>query len=81
LDGFDPAVRMKSLEQLLVEKGYIQPAALDAMIETYAQQTGAMNGARVLANGGAILSFAGGSWPTATPLVSRGRQPRRSRAR
>jgi nitrile hydratase subunit alpha len=47
LDGFDPAARMKALEQLLVEKGHIQPAALDAMIETYAH--GAMNGARVVA--------------------------------
>ena len=31
----DPALRVKSLESLLVEKGLVDPAALDAMVDTY----------------------------------------------
>jgi nitrile hydratase subunit alpha len=31
----DPALRVKSLESLLVEKGMVDPAALDAVIDTY----------------------------------------------
>ncbi len=49
LDGYDPASRVKALEQLLVEKGYVDPAALDVIIETYAHEVGPMNGAKVVA--------------------------------
>jgi nitrile hydratase len=49
LDGYDPAARVKALEQLLVEKGYVKPGALDAIIETYANEVGPMNGAKVVA--------------------------------
>jgi nitrile hydratase len=49
IDGYDPAVRVKALEQLLVEKGYVDPAALDVIVETYAHDVGPMNGARVVA--------------------------------
>jgi nitrile hydratase len=31
----DPALRVKALESLLVEKGLVDPAALDALIDTY----------------------------------------------
>jgi nitrile hydratase len=48
-DGYDPASRVKALEQLLVEKGYVEEAALDVIIETYAHEVGPMNGARVVA--------------------------------
>ena len=37
------------LETLLVEKGYVDPAALDALIETYEHRIGPRNGARVVA--------------------------------
>jgi nitrile hydratase len=43
------ALRVKALESLLVEKGYVDPAALDALIETYEHQIGPRNGARVVA--------------------------------
>jgi nitrile hydratase subunit alpha len=43
------ALRVKALESLLVEKGYIEPAALDAIIETYETKIGPRNGARVVA--------------------------------
>ena len=40
---------MKALESLLVEKGLVDPAALDAIIETYQHEVGPRNGARVVA--------------------------------
>jgi nitrile hydratase len=45
----DTALRVKALESLLVEKGLVDPAALDAIIETYAEKVGPRNGARVVA--------------------------------
>ena len=45
----DPALRVKALESLLVEKGFVDPAALDALIDTYENKVGPRNGARVVA--------------------------------
>jgi hypothetical protein len=45
----DPALRTKALESLLVEKGLVDPAALDAIIDTYENKIGPRNGARVVA--------------------------------
>ena len=45
----DMDVRIRALETLLVEKGYIDPAALDEIIETYEAKIGPRNGARVVA--------------------------------
>jgi len=45
----DPALRVKSLESLLVEKGLVDPAALDALIDMYEHKIGPRNGARVVA--------------------------------
>jgi nitrile hydratase len=42
-------VRVRALESLLVEKGYVDPKALDALIETYETKVGPHNGARVVA--------------------------------
>lgn len=42
-------LRVKTLESLLVEKGYIDPAALDELIDTYETKIGPRNGARVVA--------------------------------
>ncbi|MEN5082135.1 nitrile hydratase subunit alpha [Bosea sp. TWI1241] len=41
--------RVKALESLLVEKGYVDPAALDAIVDTYETRVGPRNGARVVA--------------------------------
>lgn len=41
--------RVQALETVLVEKGYIEPAAIDAMVETYESRIGPRNGARVVA--------------------------------
>lgn len=45
----DPALRVKALESLLVEKGLVDRAALDALIDTYEHKVGPRNGARVVA--------------------------------
>ncbi|MBB3064959.1 nitrile hydratase subunit alpha [Limibacillus halophilus] len=45
----DPALRVKALETLLVDKGLVDPAALDALIETYEHKIGPRNGAKVVA--------------------------------
>lgn len=42
-------LRVRALETLLVDKGYVEPAALDALIETYEHRIGPHNGARVVA--------------------------------
>jgi nitrile hydratase len=43
----DPALRVTALESLLVEKGLVDPAALDALIDTYEHKIGPRNGAKV----------------------------------
>src|SRR5271156_2941875 len=45
----DPALRTKALESLLVEKGLVDPAALDALVDAYENKIGPRNGARVVA--------------------------------
>jgi nitrile hydratase subunit alpha len=45
----DPALRVKALESLLVEKGLVDRAALDALVDTYEHKIGPRNGARVVA--------------------------------
>ena len=45
----DTALRVKALESLLVEKGLIDPKALEAIIDTYENKIGPHNGARVVA--------------------------------
>ena len=42
-------VRVRALESVLLEKGLVDPAALDALIETYETKVGPHNGARVVA--------------------------------
>src|SRR5215471_14783313 len=45
----DVALRVKALESLLVEKGFVDPAALDALVDTFEHKVGPRNGARVVA--------------------------------
>ena len=45
----DMALRVKSLESLLVEKGLVDRAALDALVDTYENKVGPRNGAQVVA--------------------------------
>jgi nitrile hydratase len=41
--------RVRALETILTEKGYVDPAALDELVETYETKVGPHNGARVVA--------------------------------
>src|SRR5258708_19632416 len=43
----DPALRTKALESLLVEKGLVDPAALDALVDAYDPKIGPRTAARV----------------------------------
>jgi len=45
----EPALRVKALESLLVEKGLVDPAALDVLVETYEHRVGPRHGAQVVA--------------------------------
>jgi nitrile hydratase len=45
----DVALRVKALESLLVEKGLVDAAALDALVDTFEHKVGPRNGARVIA--------------------------------
>ena len=52
------ALRVRALESLLVEKGYVDPAALDVLIDTYETKIGPRNGARVVAKAWTDAEFA-----------------------
>ena len=52
------ALRVKALESLLVEKGYVDPKALDVLIDTYETKIGPRNGARVVAKAWTDPAFA-----------------------
>src|SRR5215211_596863 len=42
-------LRVRALESILTEKGYVDPAAIDAIVETYETKVGPRNGAKVVA--------------------------------
>src|SRR5437660_9100980 len=44
-----PALRARALESLLVEKGLVDPKALDELIDTYQTKVGPRNGAKIVA--------------------------------
>jgi nitrile hydratase len=45
----DVQLRVRALESLLTDKGLVDPAALDALVDTYETQVGPRNGAQVVA--------------------------------
>jgi nitrile hydratase len=45
----DVAIRVKALETALVERGYVDPRTLDAIVDTYENRVGPRNGAQVVA--------------------------------
>jgi nitrile hydratase len=50
-------VRVRALETLLTRKGYVDPAALDRIIEIYETEVGPHNGARVVAKAWSDSTF------------------------
>jgi nitrile hydratase len=53
----DVEVRVRALETVLTQKGYVDPAALDALVETYETKIGPRNGAKVVAKAWANPAF------------------------
>lgn len=53
----DPALRVKALETLLVRKGLVDPAAIEAILDTYETKVGPHLGARVVARAWADPAF------------------------
>jgi nitrile hydratase len=50
-------LRVRALESLLVDKGLVDPAALDALIDTYETKVGPRNGARIVARAWVDAAF------------------------
>ena len=68
---FDPmTARVKALETILVAKGLIDPAAIDAIVETYEHKVGPRNGARVVAEAWSNPGFAGWLKRDATAAIA-----------
>lgn len=53
----DQTLRVKALESLLVEKGLVDPAAVDALIDKFEHKVGPRNGARVVARAWTDAAF------------------------
>jgi nitrile hydratase len=66
----DMALRVKALESLLVEKGLVDPAALDAIIDTYEHKVGPRNGARVVARAWSDPAYLGRLRADATAAIA-----------
>ncbi len=54
----DIEVRVRTLESILTEKGYLEAAAIDAIVDAYETRIGPRNGARVVAKAWAEEGFA-----------------------
>ncbi len=53
----DPELRARALETILVQKGLVDPATLNALIDTYQNDIGPQNGAQVVARAWADAAF------------------------
>jgi nitrile hydratase len=63
-------LRVRALETILTEKGYVEPAALDAIIEAYETRIGPHNGAKVVAKAWIDPEFKKALLKDATAAVS-----------
>ncbi len=66
----DPALRVKALETILVQKGLIDPAALEEIIDTYQNRIGPQNGARVVAKAWSDPEFKAALLADADPVLA-----------
>ncbi|WP_428925975.1 nitrile hydratase subunit alpha [Marinibacterium sp. SX1] len=66
----DPALRVRALETLLTRKGLIDPAALDAIVDTYENRIGPRNGAAVVARAWCDPGFRAALLADATAAVT-----------
>ncbi len=63
-------LRVRALETILTEKGYVDPAALDAIVETYETKVGPRNGAAVVAKAWSDPAFRQALLADATKAVA-----------
>jgi nitrile hydratase len=63
-------LRVRALETILTEKGYIDPAALDAIVEAYETKVGPLNGALVVARAWTDAAFRQALLKDATAAVA-----------
>jgi nitrile hydratase subunit alpha len=63
-------LRVRALESLLLEKGYVDPTALDLIIETYETKIGPRNGARVVAKAWADPAYRKWLFEDATAAIA-----------
>jgi nitrile hydratase len=66
----DIALRVKALESLLIEKGLVDPAALDAIVDHYETKVGPRNGARVVAKAWTDPAYRGRLLADATAAIA-----------
>jgi nitrile hydratase len=66
----DLALRVTALESLLIEKGLVDTAALDALVETYEHKIGPRNGAKVIARAWTDSSYKGRLLTDATAAIA-----------
>lgn len=70
-NDLDPmAARVRALETILVEKGLVEAAAIDAIIDTYEHKVGPRNGARVVARAWSDPDFAAWLKEDATAAIA-----------
>jgi nitrile hydratase len=63
-------LRVRALETILTEKGYVDPKALDLLIEAYETKIGPRNGARVVAKAWADPGYRAWLLADATPAIA-----------
>lgn len=66
----DTVLRVKALESLLVEKGLVDPQALDVLIDTYETKIGPRNGAKVVARAWTDPDYKRRLLEDATPAIA-----------
>lgn len=66
----ETALRVRALETILTEKGYVDPAALDALVEIYETKVGPRNGARVVAKAWADPEYRQRLLKDGTPAIA-----------
>src|SRR5262245_62854658 len=67
----DPmAARVRALETILTQKGLIDPAAIDVIVDTYETKVGPRNGARVVARAWSDPAFAAWLRQDATAAIA-----------
>jgi nitrile hydratase len=63
-------LRVRALESILVEKGYVDPKALDVLIETYETKVGPHHGAKVVAKAWADANYRSRLFDDATAAIA-----------